>query len=96
MQCEEECLSQWLPEEAMNCINACRSSICFERIYAEPLEPGQVDLDKADQFHKCSVAEIMDLRKKARKERIQSQSKQDDTTTSKEDDAKSEKFTEVS
>ena len=96
MECEQECLRQWLPEEAMNCIHTCRSPICFEQIYSEPLEPGQIDLDKAGQFNKCTLTEILDLRRKEREERIQSKSKQDDMTISKEDDIASHEVNEES
>ena len=73
----------------MNCIHACRSPMCFQQIYQdEPLEPGQIDLEKADQFNSCCVTEILDQRRKAREERIQAleKKKEDSMNTLEEDE----------
>ena len=70
----------------MNCIHTCISPMCWEQIYPIPLEPGQVDLEKADLFNTCTLNEILDRRKKEREERRQSTPKRDDTITFQDED----------
>lgn len=72
MTCEMECLTQWVPEEAMNCIHTCRSPACFAQLYGEdPLEPGQVDTERAEVFDRCNMNEILEEKKKEREARKQ-------------------------
>ena len=69
--CELACLAHWVPEEAMNCIQSCRSPTCFDKVYGDYiLEPGQVDLDRAEVFDKCNINEVLEARKKEREDRI--------------------------
>jgi hypothetical protein len=79
MACEMDCLGQWIPEEAMNCIHFCRSPACFEQLYGEdPLEPGQVDPPRADAFDKCSLNEILESRRIEREKWKEKRNKEDD------------------
>mmetsp|Transcript_4464 Transcript_4464/g.8165 ORF Transcript_4464/g.8165 Transcript_4464/m.8165 type:complete len:110 (+) Transcript_4464:208-537(+) len=50
---KEECLK--LPDDQFEaCLLYCLSSQCYEKVYAEePLEEGEVDADRWDQFQKC-------------------------------------------
>lgn len=70
IQCERQCLLEWVPEEAMNCVHTCRSPTCFEKLYGkDPLEPGQVDMERADLFDKCHLSEILERKKLEREAR---------------------------
>lgn len=70
LDCEEECLTVLLPEESMDCVQKCRSQSCYDGIYApDGLEPGEIDLPKADAFDVCHLNEIMQDRRKDREER---------------------------
>jgi hypothetical protein len=73
--------------------------MCFQQIYQdEPLEPGQIDLEKADQFNSCCVTEILDQRRKAREERIQAleKKKEDSMNTLEEDETSTDEGDEES
>ena len=49
----------------MNCIFQCSSPACYEKIYApNPLEDGEVDLDRARQFEECAEEEIKEARRR--------------------------------
>ena len=42
------------PEENMNCIFQCISSVCFDAVYAsDPLEDGEIDSKRERIFSKC-------------------------------------------
>jgi hypothetical protein len=48
-------------EENMNCIFRCISSLCFDAVYAnEPLEDGEIDLNREYLFTKCAKKEEYD------------------------------------
>ena len=50
LECESDC-SSLIPEEAMDCIQQCVSSDCYQEIYGDsPLEPGEMDLDRANRM----------------------------------------------
>lgn len=52
--CELQDCSHLVPEEAYNCVNKCTSSNCFLEIYAEnPLEDGELDLERERNFKTC-------------------------------------------
>ncbi len=52
--CEREDCVHLIPEEAYNCVNNCTSRPCFEEVYAQnPLEDGEIDLDRNRQFTSC-------------------------------------------
>ena len=75
---DEPCASM-IPEEAMDCIQRCSSPVCYEQIYAtQPLEWGEIDIDRAREFDKCKEAE---LREERRQERSGSSATSNDTAT---------------
>lgn len=46
-------------DEVLNCVNECVSRLCYEEVYREkPLEPGEIDLERAKQFSDCATAEL--------------------------------------
>jgi hypothetical protein len=48
-----------IPEESLNCINQCMSEACYEKIYGtNPLEPGEIDIDRAKEFESCVKNEM--------------------------------------
>eukprot|EP00953_Heterococcus_sp_UTEX-ZZ885_P039117 20066-Heterococcus_DN1.PRE.3 len=66
-RCELESCSQFVPEEAMNCLHQCISPACYQSIYAaEPvrrlahsfLEDGEVDLARSRAFINCFKKEL--------------------------------------
>jgi hypothetical protein len=72
--CEVDCM-QWghrqgvPPEESMNCIFHCMSSACFRQVYAELLEPGEVDIQRYELFEACAQEEIRQQRRQRAAER---------------------------
>ncbi|KAA0158149.1 hypothetical protein FNF28_06389 [Cafeteria roenbergensis] len=50
-----------------NCVNECVSPRCYQEVYgAEPLEPGEVDLVRWQQFSSCYSLEKRDLQRQYR------------------------------
>lgn len=42
-----------------NCVLRCISATCWQRLYEHsPLEPGEVDIERARQFSTCAAAEV--------------------------------------
>jgi len=61
--CEMDCLSRYLPEEAMNCIHECQSPDCYIQVFnINPLEPGEIDIEKGMEFEDCHRAELVHRR----------------------------------
>lgn len=74
LDCEVTCLGDIIyAEEAMNCVHECISTTCFREIYAIPLEPGEIDFDKAKMFQACAENEAMITRKKDRERNVEEQ-----------------------
>lgn len=74
--CEADCMEHIIyAEEAMNCIQECVSSTCFQEIYETPLEPGEIDLDKANRLQNCAKQEVVETRKNERQKRKEEQEK---------------------
>jgi hypothetical protein len=58
-------LLKYLNEEGQNCINRCVSEECFDEIYAlDPLEDGEVDLERGRVFTACVRRKYREGRKK--------------------------------
>ena len=56
-----------IPEESMNCIHRCVSVRCFNEVYGkEQLEPGEIDLPRAEAFEDCVAAELKESRRRER------------------------------
>ena len=48
-----------IPEESLNCIHQCMSESCYDTIYGtNPLEPGEIDIDRAKEFETCVKNEM--------------------------------------
>lgn len=63
-QNEGEC-ALLVPEESLNCVNQCLSHTCYERIFApDPLEDGEIDIVRGQQFEDCVKEELRNLKKK--------------------------------
>lgn len=63
MTCEMDVCVSLLPEEAMNCIQVCLSPACYQDIYGEePLENGEIDVDRAKRFEICVKEEMRAVR----------------------------------
>lgn len=70
LECEADCMEHIMyAEEAMNCIQECVSPTCYQEIYKAPLEPGEIDLDKAGRLKSCAESEVEEIRKKERQEK---------------------------
>ena len=64
MSCEMNACVHFIPEEAMNCVQLCLSPACYQKVYGdEPLEDGEIDVDRAKTFEVC-VKEEMRLARK--------------------------------
>lgn len=72
LDCEADCMDLY-PEEAMNCILECISLSCYTQIYETPLEPGEIDLDKAGRLQTCAQQEIVEERRKQRQQKLEQQ-----------------------
>jgi hypothetical protein len=63
---DQSCASL-IPEESMNCIHRCVSVRCFKEAYGkEELEPGEIDLPRAEAFEDCVEAELKESRRRER------------------------------
>ncbi len=61
-----------------NCVNECVSPRCYQEVYgAEPLEPGEVDLVRWQQFSSCYSLEKRDLQRQYRQGGAESASRAD-------------------
>ncbi|CAJ1965761.1 unnamed protein product [Cylindrotheca closterium] len=70
LDCEADCMERIIyAEEAMNCIQECVSPTCFQEIYETPLEPGEIDLNKAKRLQTCAEQEVVDTRKVERQKK---------------------------
>ncbi len=69
MQCEIGECGHLILEESMNCVTKCVSEQCYKEVkYDEdPLEDGEVDMNRAMQFAQCVRNEI--LKERARRTR---------------------------
>lgn len=65
--CEYYTCIQFLPEEAMNCVQLCISPMCYQEVYGDdPLEDGEIDVDRAKAFEICVKEELREVRKRQR------------------------------
>ena len=65
--CEYYTCIQFLAEEAMNCVQLCISPACYQEIYGDnPLEDGEIDIDRAKTFEICVKNEMREVRKRQR------------------------------
>ena len=65
--CEYHTCIQFLAEEAMNCVQLCISPACYQDIYGDdPLENGEIDIDRAKTFEVCVKEELREARKRQR------------------------------
>jgi hypothetical protein len=65
-QNEGDC-SRLIPEESLNCVNECISPACYAQIFqSQPLEDGEVDIERAKAFDDCVQEELRVLRKQQR------------------------------
>ena len=55
-----------IPEESMNCIHKCVSPTCYESVYTIPLEPGEIDMNRAQAFEECITLELKEERRRNR------------------------------
>ena len=52
--CEQETCQHLVHEESMNCVYQCVSEECYDQVYAmAPLEPGEIDFERARSFEMC-------------------------------------------
>jgi hypothetical protein len=69
----ETCASM-IAEESLNCIFECVSPNCFAEIYGKeplepgPLEPGEVDIKRAQEFEDCASEQLRQARREQRQE----------------------------
>jgi hypothetical protein len=67
MTCEYEVCSFLIPEESLNCVQACISPVCYQGIYGDdPLEDGELDTNRAKEFDACAKEEMKNVRKRRR------------------------------
>ena len=67
LQCQNDgACALLVPEESLNCVNQCLSHDCYEQIFAQdPLEDGEIDVVRGQQFEDCVKEELRNLKKKA-------------------------------
>jgi len=65
--CEMHICRAIIAEEAMNCVQVCISPACYQQHYdLEPLEDGELDIERARLFELCVQTELRDVRKRQR------------------------------
>lgn len=63
--CAKNVCSRWIPEESLNCIFLCVSPACYDEVYGlEPLEDGEIDLERSRLFHNCVKQELRMMRQR--------------------------------
>jgi len=63
-ECERDVCGHMIPEEAYNCVNECTSTTCYNEVYsAEPLEDGEIDLERSRVYTACLRREARDQRR---------------------------------
>jgi len=68
--CALETCAAYVPEESLNCVFACLSPSCYDRVYGpDPLEDGEVDVARANQFDDCVRDEFLVLSQRKRVEK---------------------------
>jgi hypothetical protein len=73
-KCEQhsDC-ARLIPEESLNCIYDCMSPTCYQRVYystTNPLENGEIDINRATEFETCLHEEFNKMREQQRQERM--------------------------
>ena len=65
LACQNEGVCALLvPEESLNCVNRCLSPDCYAKLWAhDPLEDGEIDVVRGQQFDDCLQEELRILRK---------------------------------
>ena len=65
LACQNEGVCALLvPEESLNCVNLCLSPDCYAKLWAhDPLEDGEIDVVRGQQFDDCLQEELRILRK---------------------------------
>ena len=64
-ECEQGPCSHLVIDEAANCVNECVSPACYAEIYAaEPLEDGEIDVERRGRFQKCVRDEQRTLKRR--------------------------------
>ncbi|CAM9854377.1 unnamed protein product, partial [Hapterophycus canaliculatus] len=56
--CKEQTCSHLLQLEDKNCINECVSPDCYRKIFAEPLEDGEINLQLSKNFMACARRDL--------------------------------------
>ncbi|CBK19717.2 uncharacterized protein [Blastocystis hominis] len=57
--CSQTSCKEYSRYESMNCIHQCISEACYQKHYGkEPLEPGEVDEAREDEYITCVKEEI--------------------------------------
>ena len=79
-ECETECLHEH-DDHRPNCIMRCQSEACYTEVYAEELEPGEIDLQRQRAFQTCITNEARNMRPSAAKQRAKQQVAEDESTT---------------
>ena len=61
--CQQVTCAIWLPEEAKNCVNFCTSPACYAQVFgANPLEDGEIDIPRSQDYEDCLKEEFRLLR----------------------------------
>lgn len=67
--CETNVCGAYVTEENLNCVSACLSPACFERVYGEePLEDGELDFGRARLFDDCYMEESRNAQRRRTKD----------------------------
>jgi molecular chaperone DnaJ len=69
--CFRETCNMYIPEESANCVYACISPSCYQQIFGqEPLEDGEVDVERSRQFDACLRDEFRTYRQRKRQREL--------------------------
>ena len=68
--CETTVCGAYPLEEGLNCVSACLSPACFQQVYGvEPLEDGELDFARAQQFDECFLSELKQALQRQRQQK---------------------------
>ncbi|CAM9102373.1 unnamed protein product [Pylaiella littoralis] len=56
--CQEGPCAHLVPLEAKNCVNECVSPDCYRKIFAEPLEDGEINTQLSKNFMSCARKDL--------------------------------------
>jgi hypothetical protein len=66
VDCAKEVCKAMIAEESMNCVFICMSPSCYDKVFENPLEDGEINLVLGKEFDECVRQDFRELFQKRR------------------------------